>query len=200
MDILYYSNYCKHCQKILQYIAKNGLIEKVTCISVDKRTLDPKTQQTMILLENGRPSPLPPNINRVPSMILVNRKYQVITGDEIVAYLQERFQIQSDKGSVRNAVAEPSGFSLQHSAPGGVNIVSEPYTFYNMTPDELSAKGRGGNRQMYNYVSANHDPLAIPTPPDNYRPDKISQTGITMEDLQKKRNEDVPQTQGAYLS
>ena len=39
----------------------------------------------------------------------------------------------------------------------GSNIVSEQFTYYNMTPEELSAKGKGGQRQMYNYVSASQD-------------------------------------------
>ena len=64
-----------------------------------------------------------------------------------------------------------------------------------MSPDELSAKGNGGMRQMYNYVSASHEPSVIPTPPDNYRPDKISE-GISLDDLQQQRNADVtPKTQ-----
>ena len=35
----------------------------------------------------------------------------------------------------------------------------------NLTPEELSAKGNGGNRQMYNYVSADQEVAFIQTPP-----------------------------------
>jgi hypothetical protein len=64
-----------------------------------------------------------------------------------------------------------------------------------MTPEELSAKGKGGNRQMYNYVLANHTLSTIETPPDNYRPDKLS-SGVTIDTLQQKRNDDVPESFG----
>ena len=73
---------------------------------------------------------------------------------------------------------------------GGTNIVSEQYTMYNMTPDELSAKGRGGNRQMYNYVSAGDDIKFIETPADNYRPDKLSNS-VTIDTLQQQRMDEV---------
>jgi len=29
MDILYYSNYCQNSKKVLQFITKNGLVEKI---------------------------------------------------------------------------------------------------------------------------------------------------------------------------
>ena len=63
---------------------------------------------------------------------------------------------------------------------------------YNMTPEELSAKGAGGRRQLYNYVPVDTDTNFIQTPPDTYRPDKIA-TGVTIESLQEQRNADVPQ-------
>jgi hypothetical protein len=65
-----------------------------------------------------------------------------------------------------------------------------------MTPEELSAKGAGGRRQMYNYVPVGQDGNFIPTPPDTYRPDKIA-NGVTIETLQEKRNSDVPQKNNA---
>ena len=61
---------------------------------------------------------------------------------------------------------------------------------FNLTPEELSAKGNGGRRQMYNYVSANDDILSINTPPDTYQPDKID-NDITVDNLQQKRMDDI---------
>ena len=60
-----------------------------------------------------------------------------------------------------------------------------------MSPDELSAKGKGGQRQMHNYVTANQETGYIQTPPDNYRPDKIGE-GMTIDQIQQQRNVDVP--------
>ena len=77
--------------------------------------------------------------------------------------------------------------------------MSEQYTFYDLSPDELSAKGRGGRRQMYNYVSAEHEnPYNIPTPPDTYKPDKLGES-VSIDSLQQKRNEELPQNAQANI-
>jgi len=190
MDILYYSNYCKHSSKLIQILAKNNLTDKISCICIDKRKRDPTSGQTVILLEGGKQAILPPNVHSVPSLLMIKQQYRVIVGDEILSYLEPL--IRSNVDSAVGAAGEPSAYSLMPSS-GGVNIVSEQYTYYNADPEELSAKGVGKNRQMYNYVSVNDNLPSIPTPPDNYRPDKISTQGITLELIQKKRNEDVPQ-------
>ena len=71
-DILYYSNYCKHCQKIIQFLSKGGLLESVNAFCVDKRFLDKKSNQTIIVLSNGDQKLLPPNIQSVPALLLIN--------------------------------------------------------------------------------------------------------------------------------
>jgi hypothetical protein len=71
-------------------------------------------------------------------------------------------------------------------AGGGVNANQA----YNLTPDELSAKGSGSNRELYNYVSVNNDSVFINTPADSYRPDKID-GGLTVDQLQQKRMDDI---------
>ena len=37
LDILYYSNYCKHSQRIVQFLSKGGLLDKVNAFCIDKR-------------------------------------------------------------------------------------------------------------------------------------------------------------------
>ena len=55
---------------------------------------------------------------------------------------------------------------------------------YNAPPEELSAKGIGGTRQMHNYVSANVDPATIPTSLD----DSIAEIGSgTKSDINSSR-------------
>ena len=174
MDILYYSLYCKHCQKILQYLAKGNLTNQLNCICIDKRVHDPKSNQTVIVLETGKRVLMPPNVHSVPALLLINQNYRVILGDEIIEHYQPK--------------VEPMGFMLSPS--NGTNIVSEQYTLYNMSPEELSAKGKGGNRQMYNYVSASQESNSIYTPPDTYQPDKVAK-GTTVDILQQNRNADI---------
>lgn len=187
MDILYYSNYCKHCQKILQILVKGNITEKISFICIDKRLNDSNTNQIFIVLENGSKVILPPNIHSVPSLLLVNKNYKVILGDDIVKHYHPEIKNKNEEAT--KFYGEPTGFPLILSN-GGTNIVSEQYTLYDMTPEELSAKGKGTNRQLYNYVSALDEINLIQTPPDTYRPDKLSNS-VTIDTLQQKRLDEV---------
>jgi hypothetical protein len=186
MDILYYSNYCVHSKKLLQYLVKENLTNQLNCICIDKRSRNPKTGQIQIVMENGQTLMMPPNVHSVPALLLVKQNFKVVLGDEIMQLLHPLVKKQRDAATKH--YGEPSGFSLGSS--GGVNIMSEKYTAYDLSPEELSAKGRGGNRPIYNYVSADYDSILIQTPPDNYRPDKIG-GDVSLDDLQQRRNDDV---------
>lgn len=195
MDILYYSNYCKHSKKILEFLVKGGLVDSLSCICIDKRARDPKTNQIVITLENGKQALMPPNVKSVPALLLVNANYKLVLGSDIVKHYEPN--IKEKLASANFGNGEPLGYAINvASGSGGSNIVSEQFTYYNMTPEELSAKGAGGRRQMYNYVPVGQDGNFIPTPPDTYRPDKIA-SGVTIETLQEKRNSDVPQKNNA---
>jgi hypothetical protein len=92
MDILYYSNHCKHCQKVIQYIVKANLINKLSCISIDKRQRDHNNNNIYIILENGKKVLLPPNISSVPSLLKPNKNYTLLLGDEqIIQYLNANY-------------------------------------------------------------------------------------------------------------
>lgn len=189
MDILYYSNYCTHSQKVLQTLVKGNMSDKLSFICIDKRQLDKKTNQTYIILENGGKVVLPPNIHSVPSLLLIKDNYRIIQGDDIIKFFHKDIKQQTNIAT--NFNGEPVSFQLGGTS-GGTNVMSEQYTLYNMTPDELSAKGTGGNRQMYNYVSASNNINLIPTPDDTYKPDKIS-NGVTIDSLQQKRMDEINQ-------
>lgn len=189
MDILYYSNYCKHSQKILQFLSKGGLLDGINAYSIDKRSYDKTTNQLVVYLDNGENIYLPPNIQSVPALLLVNKNYQVVLGDEIIQHFEPAMKKKIANATLGNG--EPSAFPIHAiSGSGGSNIVSEQFTFFDMTPEELSSKGEGGQRQMYNYVPVNQENSYIQTPPDTYRPDKIGE-GVTMDDLQQKRNAEI---------
>jgi len=187
MDILYYSNFCPHSKLVIQFIAKNNLTNNLNCICIDKRTREPNSNQIKIVLENGKKVSMPPNVHSVPTLLLVKQNYNVILGNNIIEYLKPT--IQEKINIATNQQGEPIGYHIQNSN-NGMNIVSETYTNYNMSPEELSTKGNGMNRQMYSYVKADSNDDNIYTPPDNYRPDKLS-NNITVDSLQQKRNEDI---------
>jgi hypothetical protein len=188
MDTLYYSNHCKHSQRVLQFLVKGNLADKLNFLCIDKRVRDSTNNQLYIILEKGQRVIMPPNIHSVPALLLVKQSYRVILGDDIIQHFQSAASSETKK-RIQHATAEPVGINLMQST-GGMNIVSEPYTMYNLTPDELSAKGKSGRRQMYNYVSADEEIISINTPPDTYHPDKV--TGeVTVDSLQQKRMDEI---------
>jgi hypothetical protein len=189
MDILYYSNHCTNSQKVIQYIAKFGLIDKLNAICIDKRSIDKNTGQVYVQLENGKKIMLPPNVHSVPALLIVKNNYSAIFGQEIIKYFEPIAKEKLEQAHKMNG--EPIGVSLVASS-SGVSIMSEQYTLYDLSPDDLSAKSRSEKRPMYNYVSANHQPYKIPTPPDTYRPDKIGES-VSIESLTQKRNNDIHQ-------
>jgi hypothetical protein len=189
MDTLYYSNNCKHSQRILQFLVKSNLSNKINFLCIDKRKRDPSNNQTYIILENGQRVIMPPNISSVPALLLIKQNYHVVLGDDIVKHYQTAASVETKKRMIQEPV-EPMGSNIMQST-GGMNIVSEQYTMYNLTPDELSAKGSSGRRLLHNYVSAHDEIISINTPPDTYQPDKIEQ-GVTVDSLMQKRMDDVP--------
>lgn len=190
MDVLYYSNHCKHCKKILQSLGKTNLREKISFICIDNRYLDNKTNQTFIILENGKRVIMPPNLRQVPALLLVNDKFRILLGDSIIENLRPDI-IRQNNDAVSQGGGEPFCYTF-NTAPN--NIVSEQFTYFDMSPDELSAKGNGERRQMHNYVSVKSDANTIKTPPDTYKPNKVS-GDLTIEDLQMQRNSELGNTQ-----
>ena len=192
MDILYYSNYCKHSQSVVQTLVKSSFTDKLSFVCIDNRKRDPQSGQIHIVLENGSKVIMPPNIHSVPSMLLIKDNYRIIMGDDILKHFHNDMMNNNSRNSKNITTPEPSGY-LFNNTIGGTNIMSEKFTDYDMTPDELSAKGNGGTRQMYNYVSVQNDMNLINTPPDDYKPDKIS-NDVTLDKLQQKRLDDIGQT------
>jgi hypothetical protein len=175
---------------------KNNLTELANFICIDKRKVDPNTGQITILLENGTSVSLPPNVHSVPAVMLIKDNYRVIYGNDIMGQYANHIKTQMNEATLGEG--EPSGFTFQSS--GTDNVMSEKYTLFNATPQDLSAKGVGGNRQLYNYVSANVDVVPIKTPPDTYKPNKLAKN-VTIDSLQQQRNEEISKTtSGAVAS
>ena len=213
LDILYYSNYCAFCQKVIQHLVKLGLSEKMNFICIDKRKRDDQNNHLYVYLENGKRVIMPPNVHSVPALLLTKQNYRVLFGDESIlqhlaatassaaatsASSSSAPQMYRTGGGGGNSIVlqspngEPLGVNLQLSSKG-VCIVSEKFTPYDMSVDELSAKGNGGRRDMHFYYPASHDIQynKIVTPPDTYRPDKVSQN-VTIDSLEKNRYDDIP--------
>jgi hypothetical protein len=187
MDVLYYSNYCKHCQQLIPTLVKGELSNKISFVCIDNRRKDMNTGQTYIFLENGSKVVMPPNLHSVPALLLIKENYRIILGDDIIKhYHPELLKSQNNR---KIGTTEPSAFQLTKSS-GGTNIISEQFTSYDMSPDELSAKGMGGRRPMHNYVSVDNYSSSIPTPEDDYKPNKVS-ADTTVDNLQQKRMDEI---------
>jgi len=176
MDILYYSNKCKFCQKLLPYLVKAQISDKLNFICVDRRETDPQAGQEFIILENGKRTVLPPNIHRVPSLILVKKNYSSITGDEIYNYLQPL--VKSDL-VINNG--EPVGFIFGGTSNN--NVVSDTFTPYGSS---LTTNLAGQSQNYFSVTASSH----INTPQETYKPDKIG-GDITIDSIQQQRNMDL---------
>jgi len=184
MDIFFYSNYCPHSQKILSFLVKGNLTNELNFICIDKRKTNQKTGLVEVILENGTIYTLPPNIHSVPALISVKQNYNVIEGEAIVKYFEKNIKNKIQASTFGNGEPREIPLGMFYSNSG---IYSEKYTSYNMTSDELSAKGNG-NRPLYNYVSVHQSELSIPTPQDNYRPDKVG-GDVTIDKLMQQRSQ-----------
>ena len=112
MDILYYSNYCKHSQKIVQTLVKSKMNEKVSFICIDKRKKNPQDNQTYIELENGAQIVFPPNIHSVPALLLVKENYHVLYGDDILQRYHS--DMKNNNSNIVKTNGEPIGYHLNN--------------------------------------------------------------------------------------
>lgn len=189
LDILYYSNHCKHCQRIITNIVKSNIVNKISCVCIDKRVRE--NNGYVVNFDDGKRCALPPNLQVVPSLLLSKRNHTIITGgDTILEYLNTQYLSSAmPKSKILESHIEPISYHLSSYTTNN-NIASEKFTNYGLGAEELSAKGVSRNRPLYNYTAVD-ETLQINCPEDKYRPDKIS-SNVTIETLQNTRNTDIP--------
>jgi hypothetical protein len=182
-NILYYSNYCDNCKKLLQILSRSQLKEELHFLCIDKRVTMPDGS-THLLIKNGQQVLLPPTITKVPALMLVNNGFHVLFGDQIYQHLQPKEKQIQNKATLNQG--EPDAFSFAAFSPSG--ITSDQYSFLDMAADDLLAKGQGGLRQMHNYVNYNDgSTMNIETPPDNYSADKVDDGQMQQYELQRNQ-------------
>jgi hypothetical protein len=183
-SVLYYSNFCNYSKTTIQQLNKIGVGKDVHFICIDKRVK--QGNDVYIVLENGQKMIMPQIINRVPALLLLNNNYKILYGEHIL----ENFKQSNDLNikTATNNNLEPSAFSLGNS---GFGIVSDNYSFLDMNPDDLSAKGNGGIRQMHSYVDLNfNDQISTVADDANYKASNKMSADITIEKIQKQREQD----------
>lgn len=180
--ILYYSNYCDNCKRILQIIAKSNAKNDMHFINIDKRVRK-SNGATYVILENGQEILLPPTITKVPALLLLSKNHHVLFGNDINNHIESTNVVHTNKIVKNNG--EPLAFSLNTS---GFGVASDNFSFLDQDASDLSAKGDGGMRQQHHYATLDYN-SNIETPPDNYQPDKVGQ--VTLEQLQQNRTNEI---------
>jgi hypothetical protein len=166
-------------------LSKSQVSNDIHFLCIDKRVKS-GTGAWHIVTESGEKVLLPPQVNRVPALLLLNKGHMVLYGEQILQHFQPKNVALNNEATGFNG--EPNSFSLGRESMGGFGVASDNYSFLDQSADELSAKGNGGMRQLYNYATIDIVDK-IETPPDTYSPDKVG--SVSLEQLQQKRNAEI---------
>ena len=179
--ICYYSNYCDPSKQLLQKIAKTKLQREIHFLCIDRRKRDPKGN-TFLVLDKEQVL-LPPSVTRVPALYLMESK-KVLFGDDISQFLLPKEAAITHQ--VTNGNGEPECYSISQ-----LSKISDSYSFWDQTADDLSAKGSGGMRQLHGFSTLDEQ-YSIHAPPEDYVPDKIGKSGKSLEEYKAERDNLVP--------
>lgn len=185
-SVLYYSNYCDNCKNIIRTLGNSEIKNEIHFVCIDKRFRDEKNGATYVILENQQRIILPPQIQRVPALLLLREGNKVLFGNEINDKLLPKNELKNTQATGFNG--EPSAFSLGNDNSNGFGVASDNYSFWDQDSEELMAKGNGGARQMYNYAAVNQS-SNIETPPDTWQPDKVEEGSLKQ--MEEERNKDL---------
>lgn len=172
--ILYYSNYCKYSQGVIDSLAHTQVKDDVHYMNIDNRFVG---QNNKIFIRNNQHViPLPENIDSVPSLWMDNT---VLIGNEIRNFIFDR--MKEHKGINDEIIC--------YDFTNMTGVMSDNFSFLDQSAEEMAAKGDGGLRQLYNY--ATYDFMGkIDTPPDDFVPNKIS-GDVTLDKLIQQRQQEI---------
>uniref|UniRef100_A0A6C0BSX2 Uncharacterized protein n=1 Tax=viral metagenome TaxID=1070528 RepID=A0A6C0BSX2_9ZZZZ len=179
--ILYYSNNCNSSKNVLYSLSRNYNAKDICYICIDKRVKNQDGTRSVVL-DNGQLVPLPPNITHVPSLMLLNRGFNLIQGDEpILGELLPRAQnTVSSLGGFVNS--EPLAFSYSE-----MNGMSDNYSYLSLDANQMSTQGNGGLAMMHTFAHIDQVD-SIETPPDSQ--DRGSGP-VDLERIKQERNSQV---------
>ena len=189
-SILYYSNFCEKSKALLQRLAKGKVKEGIHYMCIDKRVKG-ETGAWYIVMEDGQQIILPPHVNRVPALLLLNQNHAVLYGDQITNHLKPLDAQHNNVATGFNG--EPSPFSTGSEFMGGFGVMSDNFSFLDQSSEDLSAKGSGGLRQLYNYATIDFND-SINCPAIEEKQARIG-PDVTLEKLEKERNEQITYAQ-----
>ena len=183
--LLFFSNYCNHSKELLGKLNKNNILQSLDIICIDNRFV--KNNITYITLTSNQNMPLPPMINSVPTLCILPN-HEILKGKQIIEYFNPVSKnIQEEREKIN---LEPDAFSLCNETTHGYGVSSDSFSFWDTNPEDLSASGNGGMRQMYNHVSIHQDNEtgSIYTPNEEIKENKMK---MTLEQLQQQRQNEI---------
>jgi hypothetical protein len=160
--VIYYSNFCDPCKKLLQKVAKTKLSQEIHFICIDRRQRDSKGN-TILFVQNEQVM-LPHQVTKVPALYQIETK-QVLFGDDIYGFLLP-------KEVAINQVATNGNFDPDPFSVFGMSRLSDTYSYWDTSVEDLSAKGSGGMRQMHKFAAL-EEQCQIVTPKEDHIPDKV---------------------------
>uniref|UniRef100_A0AB39JCG8 Thioredoxin-like fold domain-containing protein n=1 Tax=Florenciella sp. virus SA2 TaxID=3240092 RepID=A0AB39JCG8_9VIRU len=181
--LLFYSEYCNHSKELLSKLKQKDLLNKIVLINIDNRYV--KNNLTYLIINNKETMPLPPMITCVPTMC-ITPAYEILQGEKILEYFLPIVNNIEDEKTMINI--EPNSYSLENETIGQYGVSSDNYSYWDTDPDDLSAKGNGGLKQMYNYASIDNNDTEIYTPPDLENSNKSS---LNIDEIQQQRNNEL---------
>lgn len=181
-SVLYFSNYCDNCKKLLHFLSRSPQSKNMHFVCIDKRQKQ-NNGATHVILPNGSEILLPPNVTRVPALLLLNKSNHVLFGDDIMNFLRPQEINLNEQATLGNG--EPAAYMFSGSGGSGWGVVSDNFSFLDQDDQSMLAQGDGGLRQMHNYATPDLM-INIETPPDNYSPDKVAPNQL--EQFQKNRD------------
>ena len=107
--ILYYSNFCKHCENILSILSKSQLKDSIYFVNIDNRVLE--NGKMCILLQNGKKLVLPKSVKEVPSLILLHQGNIVLEGKQILDYFKDALKKEETYEPLAFSIDEMNGMS-----------------------------------------------------------------------------------------
>jgi hypothetical protein len=195
--VLYYSNYCVQSQSLLKTLANTpDTKERVYFISVDDRVTDPISGKTFVKLRNGEKIILPPNIIRVPSLIVAHRGNRVYVGIHEIQQVLFSDNTSGDPTTMKGKNTNVPTSDNVVPITDRVMLGAPPNHPGDLVNHEFGVPLDGVVSDKFSFLNApilsQLKPL-IDTPPEEYSKSKLGEN-VTIESLIAKRNADVPLT------
>ena len=118
-NVLFYSKYCDYCKKLLYEIGKSEVQNNIHFLSIDKRTM--RNNKIYIILDNGKEIYLPPNIKKVPSLLLLNKNNRILVGEDVFNFLRPQLNQEKEVATQNNM--EPLAFSFKPQLGNSAQVI-----------------------------------------------------------------------------